>query len=188
MVVEGNESLIKCGVVEAVEGDAVADVEAFGFVVAPWEDVGGDEEFADGQAGDGAAVVVVVEHGIAEVPLAAPLFGEAGGFGVAGRRFGRTAYTGAGDYFGGFVFRIDEKRVKTFLAERDEFRRCGMELVPHVAVELAGTLETLDPAQFERRVERGEVAEFHRHRTRCAPQTSGDLDDHRLPLVELPEA
>ena len=34
-VIEGDESLIECRIVEPVEGDAVADVEAFRFVTAP---------------------------------------------------------------------------------------------------------------------------------------------------------
>ena len=61
VVVEGDQALVECGVVEAVEGDVVADIEAFAFVVAPREDVRGDKEIAHGQTGDGAAVVVVVE-------------------------------------------------------------------------------------------------------------------------------
>ena len=56
IVIEGDESLVEGGIVEPVEGDAVADIEAFRFVTAPREDVGGDEQLANGQAGEGAAV------------------------------------------------------------------------------------------------------------------------------------
>ena len=69
MVVEGDQSLVEGGVVEAVEADSVADVEALAFVAAPRQDVGGDEKLADGQAGDGAAVAVVVEHGTGKIQL-----------------------------------------------------------------------------------------------------------------------
>jgi hypothetical protein len=37
---------------------AIADVEAFHFVPAPRQDVGGDEKLADWQAGEGATVGV----------------------------------------------------------------------------------------------------------------------------------
>ena len=47
IIIETDQPLVEGGVVEAVEGDAVADVEAFGFVVAPWKNVRGDEKFAD---------------------------------------------------------------------------------------------------------------------------------------------
>jgi hypothetical protein len=56
IIIETDQPLVEGGVVEAVEGDAVADVEAFCLVAAPWEDVGGDEEFADRKAGEGTAV------------------------------------------------------------------------------------------------------------------------------------
>lgn len=41
---------------EAIEGDAVADIEAFVFVAAPREYVRGDEKFADRESGEGAAI------------------------------------------------------------------------------------------------------------------------------------
>ena len=59
-VIEADESLIESGIMEAIEADAVADVEAFRFMVAPGENMGGDEKFADGQGCDAAAVVVIV--------------------------------------------------------------------------------------------------------------------------------
>ena len=54
IVIKADQSLVEGGVVEAVEADSVADVEALAFVAAPRQDVGGDEELADGKAGDGA--------------------------------------------------------------------------------------------------------------------------------------
>jgi hypothetical protein len=70
---------------KAVEDDAIADDEAFGFVAAPREDVGGDEEVAEWKAGDGAAVAVVVEDDLAEVVLSPTLFGGPGDFGPVRR-------------------------------------------------------------------------------------------------------
>ncbi len=188
IVVEGDEALVECGIVEAVECNAVADVEAFCFVVAPREDVRCDEEFADGQAGDGAAVVVVVEHGVAEVALAAPLFGRADGFGGAGGWSSDAANPGARDDFGGFVFRIDEQAIEAFLTERDELGGRGVEFVPDFAVVVARALKPLDPTQLECWVERCEVAQLHRHRAWRAPDPGCEVDDHGLPLVELSEA
>lgn len=102
--IECDESLIESGIVEAVEGDAVADVEAFRFVAPPWEDVRSDQEFADRQAGNGAAVVVIVEHDIAEVVLAAALFRRPRDYGLSGRRLRHRADAGAGNDLGGFRF------------------------------------------------------------------------------------
>ena len=41
-LIEGDESLIESGVVDAVEADSVADIEAFRLVAAPGKDVGED--------------------------------------------------------------------------------------------------------------------------------------------------
>lgn len=84
VVVEGDETAVEGGVVEAGEGDAVADVEALGRVGAPGEDVRRNEEFADGELGDAAPAGVVVEDNIAEVFLTAAEFDIGGGFGGAG--------------------------------------------------------------------------------------------------------
>ena len=59
-IIEADQSLVEGGVVETVEADAVAHVESLSFVTAPRQDVGGDEEFADGQSGETAAVAVIV--------------------------------------------------------------------------------------------------------------------------------
>ena len=134
---------------KAVEGDAVADVQAFRFMVAPRKDVRGDEEVADGKTGDGAAVAVVVEDDLAEVLLAASLFGRPGDLGFSGRRAGDPADAAAGDDFRGFSFSFHEQGVETFLTERDEFGGVFVELVPHLAVEVAGSLESIDPAQVQ---------------------------------------
>jgi hypothetical protein len=42
--IETDEPLVESGVVKAVEADAVADVEAFGFVGTPWENVRCDDD------------------------------------------------------------------------------------------------------------------------------------------------
>lgn len=187
-VVEGDQPLVECGVVEAVEGDAIADVEAFGLVAGPGQDVGGDEEFADGQAGEGAAVVVVVEHGVAEVSLPAPLLGGSDRLGFATRRAGCPPDARAGDDLGGFGIGVDEEGVEAFLTEGDEFGGVGVEFVPHLAVESAGSLEALDAPEFERGIERSEVAQLHRDGAGGSSEPPREIDDDRLPLVELPEA
>jgi hypothetical protein len=81
VVVESDEAAIEGGVVEAGEGESVANVEALGGVGAPREDVGGDEEFADDEVGDAAARAEVVEDGAAEVFLSAADFDAGDGFG-----------------------------------------------------------------------------------------------------------
>ena len=172
-VIEADESLIEGCVVQTVEGDTVADVEAFCLVAAPREDVGGDEEFADRQAGDGAAVVVVVENDVPEVVLTPALFGESDRFGFTTWRSGDPADASARDDFGGLGIRLDEEGIEAFLAERDEFGRVLVEFVPDGAVEVAGSLEAFDAAKFECRVEGGEVAEFHRHSAGCASNSLG---------------
>ncbi len=188
IVIEGDESLVEGGIVQPVESDAIADAEAFRFVTAPREDVGGDEKLADGQAGDGAAVAVVVEDDLAEVILPAALFGGAGDFGFAGGRAGNSADAGAGDDFGSLRFGFHKQGVEPLLTERDKLDGVLVEFFPHGPVELARSLETINSAQLQCGVERGEVAEFHCHRTRGAADAFGQIDDHWLPLVKLPEA
>ncbi len=156
-IIEADQPLVEGGVVEAVEADAVADVEALAFVAAPRQDVGGDEKLADGQAGDGAAVGVVVEDDLAEIVLPAALFGGAGDFGFAAWRAFDPADAGAGDDFGGFVFGFGEQRVEALLTERNEIGGVFVELLPHGAVEVARSGQTDDSAQLQSRIQRGEV-------------------------------
>lgn len=146
IIIKTNQPLIKRRIVEPVEADAIADVEAFRFVAAPREDVGGDEEFADGQTGEGATVGVVVEHDFAEVVLPAALFGGTRDFGFAGRRTRNLADAGAGDDFRGFFFSFRKEGVETFLTEGNEFGRVLVELVPYGAVEVAGSGQAADSA------------------------------------------
>ena len=163
VVIECDEPLVEGRIVESVERDAVADVEAFRFVTAPLEDVGGDEQLADGQAGDGTAVAVVVEDDFAEVILPAALFGGSSDLGLAGGRAGDSADAGAGYDFGGLGFGFGEEGVETLLAERSELGGVLLEFFPDGAVEIAGTLEAFYAAELEHGIQRGEVAEFHRH-------------------------
>ena len=168
VVIECDQPLVEGCIVESVEGDAVANVEAFCLVAAPREDVGGNEEFADRQADKGTAVVVVVENDLAEVILTSALFGESGGFGFAGGWARGFTDANAGDDFGGLGIRLDKEGIEAFLAERDEFGRVLVEFVPDGAVEVAGSLEAFDAAKFKCGVEGSEVAEFHRHSAGCA--------------------
>ena len=100
---------------ESVETDAVADIQPFGFVVTPWKNVGGDEEFPDGQAGHTTTVGEVVENDLSEVVLSPTLFGESLCFGIASRRVVAATYSGAGNDFYGFVFRFHEEGVEQLL-------------------------------------------------------------------------
>jgi hypothetical protein len=106
-VIESDESLIEGRIVEAVEANTVADVEALGLVAAPWQDVGGDEEFAHWQSSDGATAVVVVENDVAEIVLPAALFGDSGGFGLALGRPLAGANAGAWNDLGGLATHRD---------------------------------------------------------------------------------
>lgn len=63
-----------------------------------------------------------------------------------------------------------------------------MELVPYFPVEVASAFESFDSAKFQCWVKRSEIAEFHRNGAWGAPDPFGQIDDHGLPLVELPEA
>lgn len=157
-------------------------------MAAPRQNVGGDEKLADGQAGDGAAVAVVVKDDLAEVILSAALFGGPGDFGVSAWRTFDRPNSGAGDDFGGFRFGFHEEGVESFLTEGDEFGGVFVEFLPDSKVKVAGTLEALNAAQLERGVQRGEIAKFHRHGTGRATDPVGQVDDYRLALVELTEA
>jgi hypothetical protein len=42
-IVEGDETLIKGGIVKTGEAQAVADIEALSRVLCPWENMGGDQ-------------------------------------------------------------------------------------------------------------------------------------------------
>ena len=170
-IIEADQSLVEGCIVEPVEADSVADVEALAFVAAPRQDVGGDEELADGKAGDGAAVAVLVQDDLAEVILTTALLGGPGDFGFAAWRAFDPADAGAGDDFGGFVFGFGEQRVEALLAEWNEIGGVVVELLPHGAVQIAR-----------------EVAELHRHRARRATDALGEIDNDGLLLIELPEA
>jgi hypothetical protein len=135
--------------------------------------VGGDEQLADGQAGKGTVVAVVVEDDFAEVILPAALFGRPGGLGLAGRRAGDPADAGAGDDFGGLGFGFGEEGVEALLTERDEFGGVLLELLPHGAVEVARSLKAFDAAKLQGRIKGGEVAEFHRHGAGRATDATG---------------
>ncbi len=98
--------------------------------------------FLIAKSGDGAAVVVVVEHDLAEVGLAASLFGRCGGFGASCWRTPDPADSGAGDDFGGFAVLFNEQGIELFLSERDYFRRVGVVFLPDFAVEITGRRRT----------------------------------------------
>ena len=157
LVIEGDQPVVESRVMESIEGDAVADVEALGFVTAPREDVGGDEEFADGQARDSAAVAVVVQDDLAEEILPAALFGGSSDFGAAGGWARDLADASAGDHLGGFAVGFGEKGVEALLAEWDEFGGVFVKFLPGGSVKLARSREADDAAQPESRVEGGEV-------------------------------
>ena len=152
IVIKADQSLVEGGVVEAVEADSVADVEALAFVAAPRQDVGGDEELADGKAGDGAAVGVVVQDDLAEVILTTALLGGPGDFGFAAWRAFDPADAGAGDDFGGFVLGFGEQRVEALLAEWNEIGGVVVELLPYGAVQITRAFKPPDAAEFQRRI------------------------------------
>lgn len=187
-VIKRDEALIESCVVESVQADAVADIEAFRFMIAPRENVGGDGEFTNRQAGNGAAVVVVVENDVPEVVLTPPLFGKAGRFSFTAWRSGDSADASAGDDFGDFLVAGDEEGIEAFLAERDEFGGLLVEFLPERPVERARSFKAFDATQLEGRIERGEVAEFHRHRTGRAAYAFRKIDDDGLSLIKLPKA
>ena len=187
-IIEADQSLVEGGVVEAVEADSVADVEALAFVAAPRQDVGGDEELADGKAGDGAAVGVVVKDDLAEVILTTALLGGPGDFGFAAWRAFDPADAGAGDDFGGFVFGFGEQRVEALLAEWNEIGGVVVELLPHGAVQIARAFKPPDAAKFQGRIQRCEIVELHCYAARRPPHAVCKIDDDRLPCIELPEA
>lgn len=153
MLIKPDQTLIEGGIMEAVEGDAVPGVEAFCFMIDPREDVGGDEEITDGQAGQSTAIVIVVEHRIAEITLASTLFGRASSFRIAGWRPGDAPDAGAGDDFGGFGIGIDEEGVKMLLAEGNEFGWILMKILPDLAIQIAGFLKSMDASELQRGIE-----------------------------------
>ena len=94
--------------------------------------MGGDEQLADGQAGKGTVVAVVVEDDVAEVILSTTLFRRTRHFRFAGWRAYDFADAGAGDDFGGLGFGFGEEGVEALLAERDEFGgRCVRSANPY---------------------------------------------------------
>ena len=187
-MIKGDETLIKGGIKQTVQRDAVADVEPFRFVIGPRQDVRGNEQFPNGQACDGAAVVIVVQHRIPEIALATALFGWSQDFGVAHRLARNAADPGAGNDLGGFVGGIDKEGVEVVLAEWNPFGWVLMKRLPHFSIKIAGTFESMDATQLQCRVKRCKVTEFHRNGTRRATKPFGEIDDHWLTLVKLPEA
>ena len=137
--------------------------------------MGGDEQLADGQAGKGTVVAVVVEDDVAEVILSTTLFRRTRHFRFAGWRAYDFADAGAGDDFGGlgFGFVFGEEGVETLLAERSEFGGVLLEFFSDGAVEIAGTLEAFDAAELQGWIKGGEVAEFHRHGAGRATDATG---------------
>ena len=99
-IIETDQPLVEGGVMEAVEADAVLDIEAFCFVTAPWENMGSDEKSADGKSCEATAVAVVVEDDLTEIVLAPALFGNPGDFSFSAWREFDPPDTGAGDHFG----------------------------------------------------------------------------------------
>ena len=180
-IIEADQSLVEGGVVEAVEADSVADIEALAFVAAPWQDVRGDEEFADGQTGEAAAVAVVVEDDLSEIVLPAPLFRRTRHFRFACWRAFDPTDAGAGDDFGEFVFGFGEQRVEEFLTEWNKIGGIGMEFLPHGAVEVARAFKPPDAAEFQGWIQRGEIVELHCDAARRPSHAVCKIDDDRLP-------
>lgn len=188
IVVKTNEVLVERCVVESIQADAIPHVETFGFMATPWENVRGDEQFADWQASNGAGIAIIIQDNVAEVFLPAPLFRRTRHFGFACWRAFDPTNAGAGDDFGGFIFGFSEQRVEEFLTERNKIGGIVMELFPHGAVEVARAFKPPDAAEFQGWIQRGEVAELHRHRARRAADALGEIDNDGLLLIELPEA
>jgi len=148
IVVKRNESLIKSSVMKAVESDAIANVEAFGFVAAPWQNVRGDEQLADWEAGDGAAVGVVVEDDLTEVVLSSALLRGADGFSVPNWLALQEPDAVAGNDLSCFIFGFNEQGVELFLTERNNLRRIVVEFLPRLVVEVARPWQAHDATQF----------------------------------------
>ena len=187
VIIEGDEALVEGCVMESVEGDAIADVEALRFMTTPGQDMGGDEKDSDRQAGEGTAVAIIVEDDLAEIILPAALFGGPGDLGLAECWAIDSPDTVAGDDFGGFAFGFSEEGVEALTAKRDKFGGVFVEFFPDGAVEVAGSREADDAAQLENRIEGCEVPQLHRHARWCAAHAAGEVDDHGLARTDLSE-
>src|SRR5262249_2410054 len=63
-----------------------------------------------------------------------------------------------------------------------------IELVPNLLVGATDAAQPLHASLLVGRIERSEIAQFHRHRARSPPDDLGQIDDPWIPSVTLPEA
>lgn len=86
IIIEADQAAIEGRIVETGETKAIAHIQTLGGMSAPWKDVRGDEQIANGKSSDATATAEIVQHGGAEVFLTAALLHHGGGFRFANGR------------------------------------------------------------------------------------------------------
>lgn len=185
--VEGDEIAIKRGIMEAGETKPVTHVQPFGGVCAPRQDMRGDQKVSDCEPRHATASGEVVEHGLAEIVLPAAQF-------HVGERLGRSGWWTFphSDSFGGQDLEVAfgggvEEGAQRLFAGGHGLIEVGVELVPDGAIQRARTGEPFDAAQFQGRIERGEVTQLHRYAAGGPAELGGEGDDGGVAVVQLPE-
>lgn len=181
IVVDPHQAAVEGVVVECVEAAAIAWVEAVrGVGGGPRNDMAGDEQFRDGEAGDAAAPVEGGNDSAAEEALIHAHPDEGFAFGAGG---GKAAFVDSGDGFEGEA----KAGGKQVFALEGEGLRMGSEFLPDLGNALGDAGEPADSAALERGVEAGEVAELHRDRIGSSSKYSGEFYDAAIAVMELAE-
>ncbi len=161
IIVEPDEARVEGGVVESVQANPISDVESFGFVARPRQNVRGHEKLSDAEARKPALIRIIIQNDFPEEVLSPSPPHECFGF-----RHCRRIQTPASNplswnnlrcLFG--VFR--EKRVEESLALRDHLSGVRSKFLPDIPIKPARSRQTADSAQAMGRVERGKISYLH---------------------------
>jgi hypothetical protein len=187
VVVKRNQEFVKGGVVKPGQAKAVADIEPFGGMRAPRQDVRRYQQVAHSQRRHAAATTEVVQHRLPKILLPTPEF-------HIRRRLRRTHWRTLPHPYAfprqhlEFTILISTKQLpESFLARRHRVGEICMKLGPDFAVERARALQSFDAPQLQSQIKRGEVAEFHGHAVRAAPEFFRERDNRGMPCMKLPE-
>ena len=105
VLVEGDKSVIKCGVVKRREAKTIARIQTLGRKFTPWLNVTRDEQSRDVDAADAAANVVSIENRLSEELLTTTSFARRFNFCRTARRHDLHFATRKEVHFFAFIFR-----------------------------------------------------------------------------------
>jgi DNA-binding XRE family transcriptional regulator len=187
LVVERDQSTVEGAIVEPRKADAVPLVEAFVGVALPRKNVAGDQKLAHSNPGNAAAAIEGVEHHLPEELLPAARGNQGRDIGWAGGRSEHFANPHPDAFY-----QIDlivrgspDQRAERFFGQRHHFVMMLLKLRPDLAIQIARAREPFPSTRLHRRIERGQIAELHRHASRRAVHVLGDVLDEGLGFVEL---